>query len=226
MNKSDKCTFCYFEKGHNIETCSYSVYRAKQLHKELILLITYRAELKYEPYWYVQDLIERYASRRDLDALISFHSSDLQKYIKKLLGEGIFSEKESKMDIYSDKKMIVASYYYDKVDSGTFKIAEDDIPTKKFHIKTRTITETSTSSENTFDCPVCLSTIENNLCMMYDFCNHKICSDCFCEMTKRENKFKIKKLKCCLCRNNVNMMLFLDENTRLDVLSCYKIGVK
>ena len=54
---------------------------------------------------------------------------------------------------------------------------------------------------------------------MYNECNHKICSDCFCEITKMENKLDIKKINCCLCRNPVNTMLFLDENTRLNVLS-------
>jgi hypothetical protein len=223
-SNSEKCVFCYYEKGHTIKTCIYSKLRAKEISKELILLITYRSEFKYDPHWYAQDLMDRYISKRDLDALIDYHSSDLQTYIDQLIEEKVIVEKNRILNNYPDKIFIVGCYYYDNVENGTFKINKEDIPIKTFQMKTKNTTETC--METTFDCPICLSNIPKELCVMYDKCNHKICSDCFCEMTKQENKIKITNIHCCLCRNNVNTILFLDENTRKNVLSNYKIKNK
>jgi hypothetical protein len=161
-SKSEKCAFCNFEKGHTIDTCSYSILRAKELHKELIYLITYRVGMKPEPCWYVHLLMQRYMSKRDLDALISFHYSKLQQYMNGLIEDQIIIDKQRKLENYQDKLFIVSFFYYDNVANGIFKLAEADIPKKKFKMKTRTISKTH--SEPTFDCPVCLSTVKNELC--------------------------------------------------------------
>ena len=40
-------------------------------------------------------------------------------------------------------------------------------------------------------------------------------------MTKNIQKTKIKQMRCCLCRNIVNTILFVDEITQINVLSKY-----
>jgi len=221
MNKTIKCVFCNYEKGHTIETCSYARLRANELYKELIFLITNRAPLKYDEYeerLYVLDLIERYISKRDVDALILFHYSELYKYIQEYKNE--YFENERLLYTYFRKTYLLSCFYYDNVFDGKFKLEkEDDFPKKSFQLKTRIILEMN--ANDTFDCPICLSTVENDLCIIYDKCNHKVCSDCFYEMTKTRQKSNIKIMKCCLCRNTVDTILFLDEITQHNVLSKY-----
>lgn len=209
-----KCIYCNYEKGHTIDTCNYAISRAKELYKELIILITNRAELRYDEELYVLGLFERYISKRDVDTLISFHYSDLQKYIQEERPE--YFETERSLYSYLHKTYLLSCYYYDNAFDWKLNL-EKDFPKKCFQIKTKIISEINV--KDTFDCPICLSTLKNDLCIIYDKCNHKICSNCFYEMTNIMQNTKIKSMKCCLCRNIVNTITFVDEITQIDVLS-------
>lgn len=221
MNRTitKKCIFCNYEKGHTIDTCHYAILKAKELYKELIILITNRTQFKYGEFnerLYVLDLIERYISKRDVDALISFHYSDLQKYIEEEQND--FFENERLLYSYLRKTYLLSCYYYKNAFFWKFKL-EEDFPKKCFQIQTKIISGINVN--DTFDCPICLSILKNDLCIIYDNCKHKVCSDCFYEMTKNIQKTKIKQMRCCLCRNIVNTILFVDEKNQINVLSKY-----
>jgi hypothetical protein len=213
---SNKCIFCNYEKGHTIETCNYAILRAKDLYKELIILIINHAPLRIDEELYVLNLIERYISKRDVDALISFHYSDLQKYIQEEQNE--YFENERLIYSYLRKTYLLSCYYYKNAFAWKFKI-EEDFPKKCFQIKTKIISEMNV--KDTFDCPICLSTVKNDLCIIYENCKHKVCSDCFYEMTKNIENTRIKQMKCCLCRNIVKTISFVDEFTQINMLSKY-----
>jgi hypothetical protein len=194
--------------------------QAKQVHTEIIVLYNKREELKPYPIWYLQSLFSHHISERHLDALIMFHGIDFQTYIDKLFGLNEISENDHKLKDYNCKIFVLSLYYYDNINEDIFKVEETYNPKKKFHIKTETISY----HRGTFDCPICLSTINNELCVICS-CNHKVCSDCFYDQTKHTNNLKIKKAKCCFCRAYIKNIQFLDEKNRQLFLSNFDICV-
>lgn len=218
---NSKCKFCNYEKGHTIDICEFAMLRAKQVHTEIIILYNLRQELKDDPIWYIQSLLTHQISERYLDALIMFHGIDFQTYIDKLLNLNEIHENEHKLKDYNCKIFVLSLYYYDKIDEGIFIVEETTYTTKKsFHIKTETISNAH-NKDGTFDCPISLSTVNNNVCVISS-CNHKVCSNCFYELNNHIDKVKIKKTKCCFCRSYVNKVQFLDENTRQIFLSKFE----
>lgn len=214
-----KCKFCNYEKGHTIDICEIAKLQAKQVNQEIIILYNHREELKPDPIWYIQSLLTHQISERYLDALIVFHGINFKTYIDILLVLHEINNAEHKLKNQRDKIYLLSLYYYDKIKEGIFKIEEPDIPKKSFHIKTETIL--NAHNTETFDCPICLSTVNNIVCVISS-CNHKVCSDCFYEQNKHANDLKIKKAKCCFCRSFVKKVQFLDENTRQIFLSKFE----
>lgn len=217
---NSKCKFCYYEKGHTIDTCKFAMLQAKQVHTEIIVLYNKREELKPDPIWYIQSLLSHQISERHLDALIMFHGIDFKNYIDKLLDLNEINENDHKLKDYNCKIFVLSLYYYDKMEEGIFVVEETYNAKKKtFHIKTETILRVDV--DGTFDCPICLSTVNNELCVISN-CNHKVCSDCFYEQNKHANDLKIKKAKCCFCRSFVKKVQFLDEKNRQLFLSNFE----
>ena len=106
---STKCKFCYYEKGHTIDTCNFAILQEKQVHTEIIVLYNLREELKPDPIWYIQSLLSHQISERHLDALIMFHGIDFQTYIDKLLDLNEINDNDHKLKDYNCKIFVLLS---------------------------------------------------------------------------------------------------------------------
>ena len=199
----NRCSFCR-ERGHNIVNCRRGYQAANILHQSILNVIRQAMEEQSRSgvFQTIKDYLNLH-TMKELKLIVRIHG-DVNIFAQRLYTNNLFNITERCIHLKRGLVKILTLYYYQNVDMPSQIV---NLIPKKYNIVSK-IEEKNEVEEQVFECPICLDSKENTVCLTTN-CNHNVCFDCF---ETYLDKLPREREPCCsLCRSDIFELCFTNK---------------